>query len=152
MKQRKGPSGPENNFLEYLLKADVQLARYTPSSFPTGAAQRAFVSKAFAPDSFAIEDFNTIVLPKGKYVAIWSGVVTKLAATAIQLALASTSGGVNMAGFNMPIDAYTNYITLVGMWTAQADGEELWIQSTSGGAAPTMTNNTIYIARLGDPD
>lgn len=134
----------------YLLKADVQLARFVPSFFAGGAGVKAFMSKAFGPEEWELVSNETIILPKGKYIALWGGLISKVNTATAQIALASTSGGVNMSGFNMPTTAYADFVNMPAMWLAPNDGEELWISCTSTVAAPTLTNSNLYLARLGD--
>jgi hypothetical protein len=134
----------------YLLKSGVNIGRFIPSAFSPGSAVRAFVSKASGPADWTVENFNTIKLPLGKYLVLFNGVLSKLDTVSVQLALASTSGGVNMAGFNIPASpAYSQNLTMVGAWNAASPVEELWFQATSTGAAPTLANSNIYVIGLG---
>ncbi len=151
MELRNPPSGEFVDVLApYLLRADVQLGRFIPSAFPSGAGARAFMSKAFGPEGWTIApDEKTILLPRGKYLAIWGGNLAKLNAVSVQIAIASTSGGVNMAGWNTPITAYSDYVTLPAMWEATSEAEELYLLSTSSGAGPTVSNSNLYVLRLG---
>lgn len=99
---RQPQSGPfidlDALLLPYLLKADVQVARFVPSAIELGAGERAFMTKVFGPPEWTLVNNKTLQLPRGKYFAVWCGVISKALNGTAQLALASTSGGLLRLG------------------------------------------------------
>lgn len=133
-----------------LAQALATLGRYSVSGVAPGANRVPLGTTDPSLAPYPLSGGNTVVLPKGKYIAWMTGTVVSAAGNTYNLALQSTTGGAAMDIFQEVATSTTRKYALFGAWLAPADGEELWVFSNASPAAPTLTSCTLYVARLSD--